>query len=183
MTVYSRYDTASKLFTDDSIRCGIPLLKLTNLDINAPTIPLTALVEILKYTPNIHTLALTMIKTVPKEFLHLEENATFQLVSCQNKIKSLTFKRYYALHMTKILLNLCQQLEQIAFGVYAQSVEAVVKYLLSKRDESICNLFSVCIFGLNEMWFIKLQSLIDSNTLPDDYLTQKIVNDKLYLRY
>ncbi|CAF4184447.1 unnamed protein product, partial [Rotaria sp. Silwood2] len=176
---YSSID--SNWFANNKIQCSIPLAQLTNLTINTYSIHLHVIVDMLQFTPNIHTLILTLMKTWPREFSSLQESETFQLVSNQNKIKNLTIKTYYKLHMIKILINLCRELEYISFGTSVQSLEPTIRYLLSKRNESTCHLSSLYIFGVNAMWIEKLQTLIESTELLDDYLI-KVVNDKFYLK-
>ncbi|CAF4240205.1 unnamed protein product [Rotaria sp. Silwood2] len=170
----------SKCFASDNLQYIIPWKQITKLNIDSNFFGFDDLVNMLLVMPNIDTLTYGSWTRLRDEGVSLERSERFQLVSKQNKIKSVTFECGYTLKTIKMLMNLCPQLEYLAIGTSRQSFEPTIAFLISKIKESNCHLSSLCIIGINNMWFEKLKVMIDSEKKTDEY-SIKLVDSNCYL--
>lgn len=153
---------------------------LNKITINSVHLDFRSIVNLLFYTPNVHTLTITSIKLFPRDYVPLQASELFHLVSEQSKIKNIIFTNVYSLQTIKLLINLCSRLQHIAISISERSLEPTIRFLLSEANETTCCLSSICILGVDAMWIEKLKHLIQSKTLVNDY-SIKIINQKLYI--
>ena len=109
----------------------------------------------------------------------MEQTELFRYVINRNQIKTMVFKVYYTKKLIQTMMNLCPNLQHLAFSVSKKSLVPTFQYLLTK---TMHDRFSLCVFGLNATWIEELQSLIRSQELTKNHLI-KTISDKLYLKW
>ena len=92
----------------------------------------------------------------------MEQTELFRYVINRNQIKTMVFKVYYTKKLIQTMMNLCPNLQHLAFSVSKKSLVPTFQYLLTK---TMHDRFSLCVFGLNATWIEELQSLIRSQEL------------------
>ncbi|CAF1038048.1 unnamed protein product [Rotaria sordida] len=175
-----KYSHEIKEQLTDSLRRTISLIRLTKLNMNNIYSELDILINIIQFTPNIHTLTWIHIKDSPKDLLSIQDSESFQLVSKQNQIKNIIIKGDYTKKMMEVLINLCPQVQYISFGYSRRSLDATVYYLLSEIKETTRHLFSLCIFSASPRWIGEWEDLIQSREVFDNYST-KAIDGKYYV--
>ncbi|UJR17999.1 hypothetical protein I4U23_004900 [Adineta vaga] len=164
----------------DSLHRTVLLTRLTTLNMNNIYSELGILINLLRFTPNIHTLTWVHLRDTPNDLLSIQESETFRFVSKQNQIKKIIITHEYTKKMMEVLVNLCPRVQFISFGNSCRSLDATVYYLLSEIKEATRYLFALCIFRASPKWIEEWENLIKSREVFDDYST-KYVDGKYYL--
>jgi hypothetical protein len=160
----------------------IPLKQLTKLAITCDRFSVQKVIKILCHTPNLHTLAL---KSMPcyrknKDYTSIEESKDFQLTSNTNVITNVTCDAECTFEQIRLLTALCPQMQYLTLDTPSNTFEAIVRFLLDKTNPNTCHLFSLCFSRAWTNKFERLNTLIKSETLLDDYIL-KLVRSKIYL--
>ncbi|CAF4045664.1 unnamed protein product [Adineta steineri] len=159
----------------------LPLIHLTKLILDCRYLSLTNLIELLRFAPNVHTIKFNSLPRYKTDSKSIEENETFQLVSSTNIITNVTFRKRYGLDKLKVLMALYPRVQNLTVHICAQDLKAVVQFILEKRKENASKyLHSLCFIGGRKIWIKKINTLISSEALLDDYML-KTVDNNLYL--
>jgi hypothetical protein len=164
------------------LNCIIPLKQLTKLVITCDHFPIQEVIKILCSISRIHTLILQSIACYQKDsdYMSIKENKNFQLVSNTNIIRNVTCSTQCTLEQIKLLLALCPKLRYLTINISDSSLEPITQFLLNKTNKKSRHLCSLCFSRIYNHWDERLDALIKSETLLDDY-TLKQVYSELYL--
>ncbi|CAF0784327.1 unnamed protein product [Adineta steineri] len=157
-----------------------PLKQLTKLIIQCDYLSLTKLIELLHWTPHIHTLEFESMPLYGVTYNSTQHNQLFQLVSSRNIIRNVTFKRRCTFEKLQILVALFPQTQHLTVNIQAKDLKSCVRFLLEKTNRNTRNLYSICLAWVSANWVAKLKMLIDSEKLLDNY-TLKLFDMDLYL--
>jgi hypothetical protein len=184
VTKVTLYDSCidSNWFTDTQFSSIMSLTQLNSLTIYTSMIKLNVIVDMLRLTPNVHTITFTFTTMRGKELSSLQESETFQYVASHNRIKAIVFKQYYTMKIVQIMMNLCPRLQYLVFVISQNSLDPTFRYLLTETNQTTRDRFSICIYDVNAKQIEKLQTMIESQELVNNYLI-KIVNDKFYFKW
>ncbi|CAF0829401.1 unnamed protein product [Rotaria sordida] len=133
----------------------LPLIQLTTLSIDCDGFSFDKVIELIHFTPNIHTLKVYSMNLY--------------------KIDSIL-----SIQKTKLLINLCHRLEHINIDILWQDFESILQLLLTKNNNNTCHLCSLCLKYGSKRMRKKLEKLIKSKNLLDNY-SIKLIRSKLYL--
>ncbi|CAF4221407.1 unnamed protein product [Rotaria sordida] len=133
----------------------LPLIQLTKLSIDCDGFSFDKVIELIHFTPNIHTLKVYSMNLY--------------------KIDSIL-----SIQKTKLLINLCHRLEHINIDILWQDFESILQLLLTKNNNNTCHLCSLCLKYGSKRMRKKLEKLIKSKNLLDNY-SIKLIRSKLYL--
>ncbi|CAF0947560.1 unnamed protein product [Adineta steineri] len=158
----------------------IPLKQLTKLVVESNPLPLTKLIELLRCTPHIHTLVLKSMSLYGVNYNSIQQNQSFQLVSSTNTITHVTYEGKCTLEKLQILIALFSQIEHLTIDLHDKDFKSCIRFLLEKTNRNTNNLCSLCLLSVKNIWRTGLKTLIESETLLDDYML-KINNKHLYL--
>ncbi|CAF1463797.1 unnamed protein product [Adineta ricciae] len=157
----------------------VPLKELTKVTLDIPSMRLRSIVELIRLTPNVHTMTFTFRTMLSEDFNAIEQSELFRYVINRNQIRKMIFKVYYTKRLIQTMMNLCPNLQNLAFSVSKKSLVPTFQYLLTK---TMHDRLSLCVFGLNATWIEELQTLIKSQELTKNYLI-KTISDKLYFKW
>lgn len=104
----------------------------------------------------------------------------FQSVSNINNITDVTCETECTFEKVKLLVALCPQMQHLTIDILVRDLESITQFLLDKTDQNASQLCSLWFSGRYKDWARKMDSLIRSKALADDY-TLKGVEEKLYL--
>jgi hypothetical protein len=121
----------------------VPLIQLTRLCIDCEKFSFENLINLMRFTPNLHSLTVNSTTFPTTYSTSIEESETFQLVSNTNIIKTFTFPYSYSLERVKLIVKLCPQLQHLNLDYVWKELESILEYLLSKTDDSPRNLSSL----------------------------------------
>ncbi|CAF1134906.1 unnamed protein product [Rotaria sordida] len=159
----------------------VPLAKLTKLIfIYSYDFPFEQSIELLGFTPNLHTLKYDVIIFNETNSKLIQQNNIFQYVSKINKIKNLEIHQSSTLEEIKMIVNLFPQLEYFKTKMIRKEIELIIRFLLSKNNHQIYHLYYLCILEIPKIYLKKLNMLIKLENLLDDY-SIKLINRDLYL--
>jgi hypothetical protein len=160
----------------------IALKKLTKLVVKCDHFSVSKVMKILCYTPNMHTLILRSMPWYQQknDCTTAEQNEDFQLVSNTNTIKNVTCDTVCTLRQIKLLVALCPRIQQLTIKTIVRNLEPITRFLLDKTNRNTRHLCSLCLSQVNRDCFEELETLINSETLLDDY-TSKRIGGNLYL--
>jgi hypothetical protein len=158
----------------------IPLYQLTKLVIECHHFSFKKMIELLRFTPHLHTLIFESMPFYKNDSMSIEESETFRLVSNTNTITEVTFKDKCTLEKLQLLLTLCPRVQHLTINILVRNLDSITRFLLNKTNPNTRRLCLLCFSRATSNWLDKLDSLISSETLIDDY-TLNLVNSKLYI--
>lgn len=148
----------------------IPLKQLMKLTIGHVNFPYEQLMELVRFTPNLHTVKYLSPFNVKQTD-----------VSKINHIKRLEICREgCTIEQFEIILNLFPQLEHFKTGMWKNDIEQFIPYLSSTARLKTHPLFFLGISDLRRKYIPELNRLMKSKNLHDYYFI-KIVYPDLYL--
>jgi hypothetical protein len=159
----------------------LPLEQLSQLNIYYKDFDFKQLLELLRFTPNLHTIKYFSSFFNGIDLKSIQQTDIFQYVLNTNKIKRLEIHREgCSLEGFQIIMHLFPQLEYLQIGMSRNEIEQFIRYLPSKTNHKTRPLSFLCISHLRKKFIPELNRLIRSENLHDDYLI-KVVNSDLFL--
>ncbi len=134
--------TLTKMFDvpQDSIATSlnriIPLKQLTKLVLDCDGLSFERVIELLTFTPNVHTLQLDSILLHRTNSISMQQNETFRRVSKMNTITNVTIKRECTLEKIQLLTALVPRLECLTMHLLKEDLQSKVRLLLSKTNNN-----------------------------------------------
>jgi hypothetical protein len=150
----------------------IPLIQLTHLTIHYRNFPIGELIELLYFSPNIHTLVFDSISLSKINATLIRNCQTFQTVSNKNKITTMSITGNFTLEDMKLFNNLCPRLEHLKFTMYSfgYHLRPIIEFLFSGNNTNTRHLISLCFSGRIALFNGTMQPV----NLPDDSSTKLI---------
>jgi hypothetical protein len=158
----------------------ISLRQLTKLTLACHRLPFKQVIELLHFTPNIHTLKLDSILLYRTDSVSIQQNDIFQLVSKTNAVTTLTIDKEVTFEKIQLLVTLFPRLEYLTINLYKETLESIVRFLSSKSNNNTRYLSSLCISKQRSDLMKNLRLLLESEKLLNDYIL-KSIHRKLYL--
>jgi hypothetical protein len=162
------------------LNCSLPLKQLTKLIVDCHRFSFEQLIELLQFTPNVHTLELDSIVLNRTDSLSIQQNQLSQLVSKTNIITKVTISKEMTLEKIQLLTVVFPRMEYLTINLFKDDLEPIARFLLSKSNNNTRYLSSLCISKQRNDLVTILKSSIKSKKLLRDYVI-KVINRKLYL--
>ena len=179
LTLATEFDVSGRSFFNDLNRIN-PLGKLTQLTLQCRRLSWKKFVELLHFTPHIHTLQLLAALIYPADATLIQKNKRFKLVSDTNTVTNIIIDKEITVESLQFLSTLFPRLESLTIRFRREALVPIVAFLLSKVNKSTCRLSSLCIVTRDKALIAYLRNLIDSKDLLQHY-TLKQTNQNLYL--
>jgi len=112
--------------------------------------------------------------------LAIQENKNFRLITQKNIITYIAIKEKYVLEGIQLIIALRPWLEHLTIRISRDFFVKILRFLLSKTDENMRHLFSLCFLDLAEELVQSLEFLLESEGLFDDY-SFRFFDNKLFL--
>jgi hypothetical protein len=128
----------------------MPLTQLTKLVIDYNYIFFAHIIELLSYTPNIHTFTINRGLFDEQDIVLRQQSEAFQLVSNTNNIKTLNIISGCSVLGVNFLINLCPRLQHITIKNCRYSLVPILQLLWSQDNDNIRHLHSLCLHGLEQ---------------------------------
>ena len=138
------------------------------------------MIKLLSFTPNIHTLIFQSMSFYANDVISTQQSEIFRLVSNTNTITDITLNYCCSLQKLQLLVALCPRLQYLTINISLNDLESMTRFLLERAKKNTSHLFLLCISRATNNWIEKLEALIESEVLLDDYML-KLINEKLYL--
>lgn len=160
----------------------IPLKQLAKLVIKCDRFSVENLIKILYYSPNIHTLELQSMfyDKVDNNLSLINHSQDFQEICRRNIITNVTCDATLTLNEIKLLVDLCPRIQYYTINGFTNNLESITCFLLRKTNQSTRHLRSLYFSRVDKNYLEKIDALIKTDTLLDDY-TLKMIDFKLYL--
>jgi hypothetical protein len=91
---------------------------------------LKQLIELLHFTPNIHTFIFTSMTFDKIDYMSIQQNETFRLVSIKNTIRNLIFQQQCTLETIKIPVTLFLRVQHLTLNTLGIDMQPVIRFLL-----------------------------------------------------
>ncbi len=180
LTIISYFEPSNHSIRNNLNRI-IPLKQLTKLFIDYDGFPFQQLIELLRSTPNLHTIEYDSPFFNEVDLKLIQQTDSFQYVSTTNKVKKLDiYQERCTLEKFQILMNLFLQLEYLRIEMTKNEVEQCLHFLPSKINNKIHPLCHLCIFRSPKPSISDFNGLMRSEDLHDGFLI-KAFDCKLYL--
>jgi hypothetical protein len=159
----------------------IPLEQLTELIFDYHDFPCEQFIELLSFTPNLHTVKYYLTFLNKTNLKLIQNTDIFQYVSTRNKIKTLELpNEWCTLEQFQMIVYLFPQLEYLKIRMNKKTIEQIIRFLFTNMSNKSRHLFFLCISRTPKRYLQKLNMLIKSKHLLDNYFI-KFVNRDLYL--
>ncbi|CAF3339637.1 unnamed protein product [Rotaria sp. Silwood2] len=156
------------------------LSKLKKLVIECYEFPFKRLIKLLYSTVNLNSLKLRRTSIKDTEYEPIQQSEAFQMISNKNMIKHLVIDECCTLKNIQLFVGLCPRLQQLTSGMNRKEFLSIVRFLLSKNDKSIQNLYFLCILHAPKVSLKEMKKFIKLEKVVDDYSINHI-DRKLYL--
>jgi len=93
-----------------------------------------------------------------------------------------TLKNRCTLDRIELIVALCPRLQRFTLDTEMENMESFIWLLLKKNKENTSHMFSWCFPRTSNNWYQKLEALIKSETLLDEYML-KLVGSDVYLSW
>ncbi|CAF4771071.1 unnamed protein product [Rotaria sp. Silwood1] len=123
----------------------ISLKQLTKLIINCTDFRFDQFINLLRLTPNIHTLILDCQSINYIDTVSIDHTDNFQFVSNTNTITNMIIKRISSMKNIKLFIALCPRLQHLTIDINSMDFEPIVEFLLSRNNSHTRHLFSLCM--------------------------------------
>ncbi len=114
------------------------------------------------------------------DYASIQQSEDFQFVSNTNTIRNVTCDAACNLEQIRLLVALCPRLNSLTMNRRTSNLESVVRFLLDRTNENTRHLYLLCFSRVWNNWCDKLDQLIKSETLLNDY-SLKQIDWNLYL--
>ncbi len=158
----------------------LSLRYLNELILDCHRFPLEQIIELLSFTPNVHTLKLDAILLYGTKSSLIQQTDLFRLVSSANTVSHLTINQRLKLDKIQLVTALFSRLECLTIYIGDNDLKPIVRFLLSKSDSTKYRLSSLCFTRRNSAFHRDLEHFISLEKLLNDY-TLKFSNEKLCL--
>ncbi len=158
----------------------IPLKQLTKLVIECHHFSCIRVIDLLRNSPNIQTLIVGSMPLYKNDCMSIQQSETFRLLSSTNTITDVTLNDRCTLDRIELILALCPRLQRFTLDTHMNNMESLIRSLSEKSKQNTSHMFSLCFSRATKIWYQKLEALIESETLLDDYML-KSVGSELYL--
>jgi hypothetical protein len=136
--------------TRDSIETNlnriIPLKQLTKLVIECHHFSFIKMIDLLSFTPNMHTLIFTSMLFDTNDYMSIEQSETFRFVSNTNMISDVTFEERCTLEKLRLLVTLCPRLQHLTIQTCLKNLKPMIRFLLERTNQNTNSLSSLCFF-------------------------------------
>jgi len=151
----------------------LPLIQLTKLNINSEHFCFTELIELLCFTPNIHTMKIASIRFYSRPSKAYE--------TYNNSIRNVTVDKLCTLKEIKLLVHFCSRIECLTINIHVKDFDPIIPFLLTKNNPETRHLFLLCLTNVTNLLSVKiLERLIQYRHLLDDYSIE-LIHSKIYL--
>jgi hypothetical protein len=158
----------------------IPLKNLTKLVIKCYGFPLEEVINLVHFTPNLHTLKFNLLCFNKIKTNVIQQSAIFQYVASTNKIKYLDLHDQCPLERVQFIVKLFPKLGYLKIGMKKKETNEIVRFILSNNNIHAGPLSFLCMSQVPKRCFKELNMLIKLENLVDDY-SIKFVERDLYL--
>ncbi|CAF1348738.1 unnamed protein product [Rotaria sp. Silwood1] len=173
-------DTKSYNSFSTILRNIIPSKQLTKLIIECSQFSFIEILDLLCSMPNIHTLIFLSIPRFKHKFHIVKKSEKLQLLSNINTITDMTIIGSLKFEENQLFINSCQHLQHLIINTTIDDLEMDIRLLSNKYHCHNLHFYSLCILKATTYWAMKVQSLIRSEKLLNNYIL-KLVGSNLYL--
>lgn len=137
-------------------------------------------IDLLDCAPRVCTLEFRSMPWLRENYLSIEQSGKFQRVSETNMVTHIIYKGEYTMDEVKLLVALCPRVQHLSIYLEQSTGESVIRFLLDRTNPNTCHLCSLGIRRYATFWLDKLNHLLKSKSLLNDY-TLKLIDSELYL--
>ncbi|CAF4868361.1 unnamed protein product [Rotaria magnacalcarata] len=160
-----------------TLRRMIPLRQLTKLIIKSHLFPMEDIINLLLFTPNLHTLSLNLYILDDFNINSNRQKEICQYVSKKNKIQDLILNQRCSLNEIQFIVYLLPRLKCLKAQMERKEIGQIIRFLLSKTHNRTRNLFYLCILEVPKVCLTETKVLIESENLLHDYSIKYIDRD------
>ena len=174
--IFERGCSTTRVSIVTILKSIMPLNQLTKLVIDCTYFSIQKVIKILYHTPNTHTLMLKSMACYKRrdDYTSIQQSEEFQFVSNKNNIENVTCDTACKLEQIKLIVALCPRMKYFTINRRTNHIESIIRFLLDKTNPNTRHL---CVLGFSRVWnnwCDKLDQLIKSETLLDDYILKRI---------
>ncbi|CAF1414823.1 unnamed protein product [Rotaria sordida] len=179
LTITNNFETLDDLFPIILNRI-IPVKNLTKIVIESFSFPLEQIINLIRFTPNLHTLKFYLIFLKKIKTNIIEQSQIFQYISKTNKIKNLDLHDDCSLERIQLIMKLFPKLESMKIGMKKKETNEIARFILSNNNIQTGPLTFLCMSQVPRRCLKEINILIKSENLVNDYCIKYFDRD-LYL--
>lgn len=158
----------------------VPLGRLTKITIDYYDFPFEQIVDLIRFTPHLHTLKIHFLTINGKAMKALQSMAVFREISSNNRIEHLQVNDRCSFEQIEMLVQLCPNLQYFQIGMKRKETRTIVRYLLTPTNPHTRHLYYLCISKTPRVCRGEINLLITFEKLLGNY-SIKWIERNLYL--
>jgi hypothetical protein len=152
----------------------IPLKQLTKLVIICFRFSFIKMIELLHFTPSLHTLKFRSMLLYGKDYMLIQQSETFRLVSSMNTIRDVTCSQLSTLQQLQLLVALCPRVQCLTIDTSTKDLKLITEFLIDKINQNATHLFSLCITRDSNYYVELLHKHIKSKIPSGDDIYERV---------
>ena len=158
----------------------LPLKQLTKLVLKCTHFHFKKIIDLLDRAPRVNTLEFQSMPWFRDKYLSIEQTEKFRRISETNIITYITYDGDCTLDKLKLLVALCPRVQNLSIYLDQNTDASIIRFLLDRSNPNTSHLCLLYIRRHAMFWYEKLDHLLKSEQLLDDY-TLKLADSELYL--
>ena len=158
----------------------VPLAHLTKLVFHCKRLCFKKIIDLLDCTPHVQTLVFRSMPWFRRSYLSIEQSEKFRRIAETNVITHITYSDECGMDEVKLLVSLCSRVQHLSVRLDRRSGESIIRFLISRTNPNTSHLCALCIRISGKFWYKRLDHLLESERLLDDY-TLRMIDSELYL--
>ncbi|CAF2646192.1 unnamed protein product [Rotaria sp. Silwood2] len=158
----------------------IPLRQLTKLVIESHLFSMEDIINLLRFTPNVHTLSLNLYILDDFNINSNKQKEICQYIFKKNKIQNLILNLSCSLIEIQFIMSLFPRLKYLKAQMERKEIGQIIRFLLTKAHNNTRNLCYLCILEVAKVCLQEIKVLIKSENLLNDY-SIKYINHDIHL--
>jgi hypothetical protein len=138
------------------------------------------IIDLLDCAPQMCTLEFRSMPWLIENYFSIAQSEKFRRVSETNMVTHIIYKGESTLDKVKLLVALCPRIRHLSIYLEQTTEESVIRLLLDRTNPNTCHLCSLGIRRCATFFLDKLNHLLKSESLLNDY-TLKLIDSELYL--
>ncbi|CAF3830252.1 unnamed protein product [Rotaria sp. Silwood1] len=140
--------TQCNIILVEKIRAFLLTVHFNHLNINCKWVPISTLIKLIWYLPNLHSLHVSNLTILAIKSLSIDDLENFRLASKENKIIEVHLAQMIEFKQAQFLIDLCPGMQHFTVEcLNGVNIEMVVQFLLIDNCTKFSNLCILCLYG------------------------------------
>ncbi|CAF2932989.1 unnamed protein product [Rotaria sp. Silwood2] len=140
--------TQCNIVIAENIRALLLTGNFTHLNINCKWVPISTLIKLVWYLPNLHSLYVSNLAMLAIKILTMNDLENFRLASKENKIIEVHLTQMIEFKQVQYLIDLCPCMRYFTVEcLNGVNIEMFIQFILMENCKRLPNISVLCLYG------------------------------------